>query len=74
MENLCFLPTPFEKMQNLSEHFKEINLFFKREDQTGLAMGGNKARKMEFIMADVLQKQANSPPYKYKSTIARSLI
>jgi D-cysteine desulfhydrase family pyridoxal phosphate-dependent enzyme len=58
--NLCFLPTPFEKMQNLSELFKRINLFFKRDDQTGLAMGGNKARKLEFIMADVLRQQAKS--------------
>ncbi len=58
--NLCFLPTPFEKMQNLSELFKGINLFFKRDDQTGLAMGGNKARKLEFIMPDVLRQQAKS--------------
>jgi D-cysteine desulfhydrase family pyridoxal phosphate-dependent enzyme len=59
-ENLCFLPTPFEKMRNLSQHFEGVNLFFKRDDQTGLAMGGNKARKLEFIMSDVLRRQAKS--------------
>lgn len=58
--NLCFLPTPFEKMKNLSGQFKGINLFFKRDDQTGLALGGNKARKLEYIMADVLQQEAQS--------------
>jgi D-cysteine desulfhydrase family pyridoxal phosphate-dependent enzyme len=47
-------------MENLSAHFKRINLFFKRDDQTGLAMGGNKARKLEFIMADVLRQKAKS--------------
>lgn len=58
--SLCFLPTPFEKMEKLSAGFKGINLFFKRDDQTGLAMGGNKARKLEYIMADVLQQKAKS--------------
>ena len=58
--NLCFLPTPFEKMAKLSAQFKGVNLFFKRDDQTGLAMGGNKARKLEYIMADVRQQKATS--------------
>jgi D-cysteine desulfhydrase family pyridoxal phosphate-dependent enzyme len=47
-------------MRNLSKHFKGIHLFFKRDDQTGLAMGGNKARKLEYIMSDVLQQEAKS--------------
>ena len=57
---LCFLPTPLEKMRNPSPLFKDVNIFFKRDDQTGLAMGGNKARKLEWIMADVLKKKAKS--------------
>lgn len=58
--NLCFLPTPFEKMKNLSGFLNRINLFFKRDDQTGLAMGGNKSRKLEYIMADVLRQKSGS--------------
>lgn len=57
---LCFLPTPLEKQRNPSPLFKGVNLFFKRDDQTGLAMGGNKARKLEWIMAHVLEKKAKS--------------
>lgn len=55
---LSFLPTPFERLENLSLMF-ERNIFIKRDDQTGLAFGGNKTRKLEFIMADVLEKKAD---------------
>jgi len=34
-------------------------LFIKRDDETGLATGGNKARKLEFLLADALEKQAD---------------
>ena len=56
---LSFLPTPFEKLNNLSAIFENYNIFIKRDDQTGLAFGGNKTRKLEFIMADVLRQKAN---------------
>jgi len=55
------LPTPFERMENLSRRLGgEVNLFVKRDDQTGLAFGGNKARKLDFIMADVLAQKCDS--------------
>jgi len=57
---LCHLPTPFERMCNLSRELGEVNLFIKRDDQTGLAFGGNKSRKLDFIMADVLAQKADS--------------
>ncbi|MDQ3756079.1 MAG: hypothetical protein M3371_15275, partial [Acidobacteriota bacterium] len=54
------LPTPLERMKNLSRRLGGINLFIKRDDQTGLAFGGNKSRKLDFIMADVLEQKADS--------------
>lgn len=50
------LPTPVEALPNLSAALKGPHLFVKRDDQTGLAFGGNKTRKLEFLMAEA---QAN---------------
>jgi len=52
------LPTPLEPMPNLSRQLG-INLWVKRDDCTGLATGGNKTRKLEFLIADALDKQAD---------------
>ena len=58
---LCsHLPTPLEKMERLSRKLGGVNLFIKRDDQTGLAFGGNKTRKLDFIMADVLAQKCDS--------------
>ena len=46
------LPTTVEAMQQLSTELKGPNLLVKRDDQTGLAMGGNKTRKLEFLLAE----------------------
>lgn len=54
------LLTPLEKMEKLSNRLGGVNLFIKRDDQTGLAFGGNKARKLDFIMADVLAQKCDS--------------
>jgi L-cysteate sulfo-lyase len=56
---LSHLPTPLEPLEKLSAQYG-VNLFTKREDQTGLAFGGNKARKLDFLMADVLAQGAQS--------------
>jgi len=53
------LPTPLERIKNLSQRLGGVNLFIKRDDQTGLAFGGNKSRKLDFIMADVLKQKAD---------------
>jgi D-cysteine desulfhydrase family pyridoxal phosphate-dependent enzyme len=45
------LPTPVEPMPRLSAELGGPSLWIKRDDQTGLALGGNKARKLEFILA-----------------------
>lgn len=51
---LAFLPTPIQKMERLSKYLDGPDLYIKRDDQTGLATGGNKARKLEFLVADAL--------------------
>ncbi|MGD2120751.1 MAG: D-cysteine desulfhydrase family protein [Gemmatimonadota bacterium] len=57
---LAHLPTPLEALSGLSSSLGGPAIYLKRDDQTGLAFGGNKARKLEFIMADALAKRADS--------------
>ena len=45
-------PTPLEFMPRLTEALGGPNLYIKRDDCTGLGTGGNKTRKLEFLMAD----------------------
>ena len=53
---LAHLPTPLEPMERLGPHLgmEPETLWVKRDDATGLAGGGNKARKLEFLCADAL--------------------
>jgi D-cysteine desulfhydrase family pyridoxal phosphate-dependent enzyme len=53
---IAHLPTPIEPMPRLSAHLRGPRLWVKRDDQTGLAFGGNKTRKLEFLLAEA---QAN---------------
>lgn len=48
-------PTPLELLPNMSETLG-INLYIKRDDLTGLGMGGNKLRKLEYLLYDAKQK------------------
>lgn len=57
---LCHRPTPLEPMDRLSKHLGVPRLWVKRDDCTGLAIGGNKTRKLEFLMADALAQGANT--------------
>lgn len=57
--DLIHLPTPFQKLENLSSELDGPEIFVKRDDLTGLAFGGNKSRKLEFIIPDVLEKKAD---------------
>ncbi|HZJ13839.1 MAG TPA: D-cysteine desulfhydrase family protein [Chthoniobacteraceae bacterium] len=52
--SLGHFPTPIEKLERLSRHLGGPTLYVKRDDQSGLATGGNKARKLEFLFADAL--------------------
>lgn len=58
--SLAHLPTPFEPLPRLSQHLGGPNIYVKRDDQTGLALGGNKARKLEFLLADALQQECDT--------------
>jgi L-cysteate sulfo-lyase len=57
--HLCHQPTALEEMPRLSKALKGPRLWIKRDDCTGLATGGNKTRKLEFLMADALDKGAD---------------
>ena len=54
------LPTPLEPMPRLSEVLGGPTLWIKRDDCTGLAGGGNKTRKLEFLMADAVSHGADT--------------
>ncbi len=56
---LAHLPTPLEFLENLSRTLGGPNIYIKRDDCTGLATGGNKTRKLEFLIADALDKGAD---------------
>lgn len=47
---LATLPTPLYKLQNISDILGR-NVYIKRDDMTGVALGGNKVRKLEFLLA-----------------------
>jgi D-cysteine desulfhydrase len=57
---LAILPTPLEEMPRLTQALGGPRLFIKRDDQTGLATGGNKARKLEFTVAEALRQGADT--------------
>ncbi|GGN23348.1 MULTISPECIES: 1-aminocyclopropane-1-carboxylate deaminase [Marinomonas] len=58
---LTFGPTPIEKLQRLSDHLGNIEVYAKREDcNSGLALGGNKLRKLEYIVPDALASGADT--------------
>ncbi|MBR4538374.1 MAG: D-cysteine desulfhydrase family protein [Clostridia bacterium] len=54
---LGIFPTPIQKLENISKKLN-TNVFIKRDDLTGLGLGGNKVRKLEFLLADARQKGA----------------
>lgn len=56
---LAILPTPLQKMENLSRVYGK-SIYFKRDDMTGVALGGNKVRKLEFLLADAMEKGADT--------------
>lgn len=57
--NLCHQPTPIEEMPRLSKLLGGPRLYVKRDDCTGLATGGNKTRKLEFLVGDALSQGAD---------------
>src|SRR5215472_10711602 len=58
--HLAHLPTPLEPMERLTKHLGGPRLWIKRDDCTGLATGGNKTRKLEFLMGEARQRGADT--------------
>ncbi len=55
---LAHLPTPLERLDRLSRELGGPEIWIKRDDCTGLSTGGNKTRKLEFLMAEALEQSA----------------
>src|SRR4029453_11525431 len=55
---LTQLPTPIEELKSLSRELGGPELRVKRDDQTRLALGGNKTRKLEFLVGHALEQDA----------------
>ena len=58
--HFAHLPTPLEPMERISSALGGPNLWIKRDDCTGLSSGGNKTRKLEFLMADAVERKADT--------------
>ena len=55
--SLGIFPTPVQKLENISR-LLNVNVFIKRDDLTGLGLGGNKVRKLEYLLADAREQGA----------------
>lgn len=58
--NLGLFPTPLHKLKNLSSIFSDYQIYIKRDDQTGLASGGNKTRKLEYLIQKALDENCDT--------------
>ncbi|MEE3649821.1 MULTISPECIES: D-cysteine desulfhydrase [unclassified Brenneria] len=56
---LGHFPTPLEPLPALTDYLGGPTIYIKRDDATGLATGGNKTRKLEFLLADARQQGAD---------------
>ncbi len=59
-QHFAHLPTPLEPMPNLTKLLGGPTLYIKRDDCTGLATGGNKTRKLEFLIGDAVANGADT--------------
>ena len=57
-ERFTKLPTPLQFLPNLTKALGGPKIYIKRDDLTGMATGGNKTRKLEFLMAEAIQAKA----------------
>src|SRR5512143_4235672 len=58
--HFAHLPTPIEELPNLTRELGGPRILVKRDDQTGLAFGGNKTRKLEFLVAEAQEQGART--------------
>jgi D-cysteine desulfhydrase family pyridoxal phosphate-dependent enzyme len=57
---LIHAPTPLEPLSRLRQHLGGPRLYIKRDDCTGLAFGGNKSRKLEFLLGEAMAQRATA--------------
>jgi D-cysteine desulfhydrase family pyridoxal phosphate-dependent enzyme len=57
---LGILPTPVEELRSLGKALGGPKILIKRDDMTGLALGGNKSRKLEYLVAEALANNART--------------
>ncbi len=57
--HINFLPTPLTGLKRLSEALGGPRILIKRDDLTGLALGGNKTRKLEFLLGEALSRNCD---------------
>ena len=60
MVKLCHRPTPLEPLKRLSKILGGPEIWIKRDDCTGLSTGGNKTRKLEYLVGDALKNDADT--------------
>jgi D-cysteine desulfhydrase family pyridoxal phosphate-dependent enzyme len=53
------LPTPIQKLENISKHLN-ANIYCKRDDLTGFAFGGNKTRKLDYLIYEAIENGADT--------------
>ena len=58
--NILNLPTPISELKRLSKYLGGPNIYLKRDDMTGLGLGGNKTRKLEFLIGEALSEGCDS--------------
>lgn len=58
--SLGFFPTPIHQLKNVSKKHSDYTIFIKRDDHTGLASGGNKTRKLEYLIKKALDEGCNT--------------
>ncbi|HQB82626.1 MAG TPA: D-cysteine desulfhydrase family protein [Candidatus Rifleibacterium sp.] len=59
-QSLGFFPTPLHELKNLAAALGGPRLFIKRDDLTGLALGGNKTRKLEYLVGAAVAREADT--------------
>ena len=58
--DLCLLPTPIVPLSRLSKYLGGPQIYMKRDDLTGIAFGGNKNRKLEYLLADAIDQSSDT--------------
>ncbi len=58
--SLGFFPTPLHELKNLEKDYPSYRIFIKRDDMTGLASGGNKTRKLEYLIGQAIEQGADT--------------